>query len=66
MGIGHRVSARSRQRAAGSRILVQGTGRSKEQEKYDALYPEPCTLRPNYWLGDSLISESELLTSASW
>ncbi len=36
---------------------VQGIGRSKEQERHDDLYPEPCTHYPNYSLLDYLIAD---------
>jgi hypothetical protein len=37
----HGVSARSGQLAVEFWYKVQGTGRIKEQERHDALYPEP-------------------------
>ena len=46
-------------RLKGFRCRVSGV-REEKQERHDALYPEPCTPYPDYWLLDSLILDLRL------
>ena len=43
----------------GTRCKVQGIGWNKEQERHDALYPEPWLLAPDYWISDVMMEGSE-------